>query len=147
MPRRLNGQIKHAVLIRAPTERCYDAFATAEGLDAWFTTGASVDARVGGPMTWRWRDWGPGRITTEATGTVYEAERPRRFVFDWDSGDDRPTQVEITFEPCAEGTIVRLRELGYSDTARGLGACLDRAAGWGEALTLVKFWLEHGIHY
>ena len=42
-----------ATLVRAPRELVYDAFTRAEVLDAWFTTGAEVDPRPGGEMTWR----------------------------------------------------------------------------------------------
>lgn len=143
----IDAPIEHSTLVRASADRVYDAFATAAGLEAWFTTGATVDARPDGEMVWRWKDWGPERITDEARGTVHEARRPVRFVFDWDSGDSNPTLVEIDFEPRGDGTVVRLRESGYHDTPRGRRACLNCAAGWGEALTLVKFWLEHGIRY
>ena len=36
----------------------YDAFTTAEGLDAWFTAGTRVDAWTGDEMRFRWQDWG-----------------------------------------------------------------------------------------
>lgn len=77
-----------------------------------------------------------------------EALRPKRFVFQWHP--DNPsyaTTVEVDFEPAAEGTIVRLREHGYADTPEGHRACLDCAAGWGEALVLLKFYVEHGLRY
>lgn len=48
--------IEYATLIRAQAERVYDAFATADGLDAWFTTGASVDARPGGSIMFRFEN-------------------------------------------------------------------------------------------
>jgi uncharacterized protein YndB with AHSA1/START domain len=122
--------------------------ATAEGLDAWFTTGASVDARPGGQVCFRWQDWGPDRITAEDGGPVLEASRPERFAFQWYPDDPSyATTVEIDFEAAEGGTIVRLREHGYQDTPSGLRAMLDCAAGWGEALVLCKFYVEHGIRY
>ena len=51
-------EIRMATLVRAPRERAYDALTSAHELDAWFTTGAEVDARPGGTMRWRWVDWG-----------------------------------------------------------------------------------------
>ena len=77
----IDADIRHATFVRAHRERVYDLFATAEGLDAWFATGADVDARPGGSMVWRWKDWGPDRVTTVADGQVLEALRPDRFVF------------------------------------------------------------------
>jgi hypothetical protein len=57
------------------------------------------------------------------------------------------TTVEIDFESAESGTIIRLREYGYQDTPSGLRAMLNCAAGWGEALTVWKFYVEHGIRY
>ena len=79
---------------------------------------------------------------------VLEARRPGRFVFQWHP--DNPsyaTTVEIDFEPAESGTIIRLREYGYQDTPSGLRAMLNCAAGWGEALTVWKYYVEHGIQY
>ncbi len=132
------GEIRHAVLVRAEPERVYDALTTAAGLDGWFTTGAAVDARPGGEIRFRWRDWGPDRITDEDGGPVLEARRPERLVFQW--SPDRhgePTTVEVDFEVVEEGTVIRLRERGYQDTPAGRRQILDCAAGWGEALTLL----------
>jgi uncharacterized protein YndB with AHSA1/START domain len=140
--------IQHAVLVRASPERVYDAFTTAEKLDGWFTTGAVVDARPGGEIRFRWQDWGPDRITTADGGPVLYARRPERFVFEWRPDDPTyATQVEIDFAPAEGGTIVRLVECGYRDTPSGRRAALSCATGWGEALTLLKFYVEHGLRY
>lgn len=140
-------EVSHSVLIRAKPEAVYDLFATAAGLDSWFTTGAEVDSRAGGAIVYRWIDWGPDSVTTESRGVVRVAERPLRFVFAWDSDDGRPTTVEMRFEPTADGTVMRLREYGFSAGERGRIALLREASGWGEAMTLAKFRLEHGLRY
>lgn len=91
---------------------------------------------------------GPDRVTTEDGGPILEATRPRRFVFQW--SPDNPsytTTVEIDLEPVHDGTIVRLKESGYHHTASGRKAMLRCSAGWGEALTLWKFYVEHGLRY
>jgi uncharacterized protein YndB with AHSA1/START domain len=75
--------IEVATLVRAPRERVYDAFTTAEHLDEWFTTGAEVHARPGGEMVWRWVRWAPDEVTFEDRGPVLEAKRPERYVFRW----------------------------------------------------------------
>jgi uncharacterized protein YndB with AHSA1/START domain len=120
--------------------------ATAEGLDAWFTSGAVVDARPGGRIVFRWHEWGPDRVSGEDGGVVVAAERPGRFVFRW--SPDEPgyaTTVELSFTRTREGTAVRVREHGYRDTPAGRRKMLECAAGWGEALTLMKLWVERGI--
>jgi uncharacterized protein YndB with AHSA1/START domain len=146
--RTLPADIHHAVFIRTDAARAYDALTIPEQVDAWFTCGASGEPVRGGTLTWRWQAWGPDRITAEDTLVVQEAERPNRFVFAWHPlGPEQPTTVAVTFEPVEGGTVVRLREGGYPDTEPGLKACLDCASGWGEALTLLKFYLEHGLSY
>jgi uncharacterized protein YndB with AHSA1/START domain len=137
--------IVHSVFIRAERPAVYDALTTTAGLDAWFTTGAEIDLHPGGAIHFRWRDWGPDRITDDAPGTVVEVRRPERFVFRW--WQDHPTTVEFDFETVAGGTVIRLQERGYADTAEGRRRCLECATGWGEALTLLKFYVEHGLRY
>jgi uncharacterized protein YndB with AHSA1/START domain len=134
-------ETKHKMFIRAPREKVYDAFATAEGLDGWFTRGSRVDARPGGAMLFKWVDWGAEQdINVEAPGRVLEAKRPERFVFEW-GGPGSESTVEIVLEEREDGTLVRLREYGF----RKIENVIENAGGWGEALTLVKFWVEHRI--
>jgi len=140
----IDVDIQQETLIRATPEKVYDAIATSEGLNAWFTTGAEVNARPGGEMIWRWQDWGPSKVTNEARGPVLEAERGKRFVFQW---GNPPTTISIDFEPHEQGTVVRLREHGYPNTLQGRRNLLECASGWGEAITLLKFYVEHGIVY
>jgi uncharacterized protein YndB with AHSA1/START domain len=139
-------EIRVSTFIRAPREDVYDALTQAEKLDAWFTTGAEVDARPGGEMVWRWLDWGPERITSEDRGPVLEAARPERFVFGWQERIGGTT-VEIDFVDHDGGTVIRLVEHGYPDTAEGWTQHMCCATGWGEALTLLKMYVEHGIRY
>jgi uncharacterized protein YndB with AHSA1/START domain len=148
MAKTRDEKVKFNTLVRVKPERAYDAIATSDGLDAWFTTGASVDARPGGHIHFRWKDWGLERYTGENRGPVLEAKRPERFVFQWkaDSGG-YDTTVEINFEPVEEGTAVRLIEYGYEDTPAGMQDLLNRVSGWAQVLTLMKFYLEHGAKY
>jgi uncharacterized protein YndB with AHSA1/START domain len=130
-------EIRQATLVRADPQRVYEAFTTAEGLDAWFTDGSTVDPRPGGEIRFRWRDWGPDKVTGEDGGPVLEAVKPRRFVFQWHPEDESyATTVEVDFTPTEGGTVVRLREYGYQNTQTSQRCQLDCAAGWGEALTL-----------
>ena len=140
-------EVSHSVLIRAELDAVYDLFATAAGLDSWFTNGAEVDPKPGGAIVYRWKNGGPDAVTTEARGVVREAERPVRFVFEWDSDDDRPTTVEMRFERRGDSTVMRLREYGFSAGERGRAAVVREASGWGEAMTLAKFRIEHGFRY
>lgn len=142
------AEIRCSTLVRAAPEQVYDGIATATGLDGWFTQGAEVDARPGGEIRFRWVEFGADRVTAEDGGPVLEARRPERFVFQWRSDTpDYATTVEINFRAVDGGTIIELSEHGYRDTPGGLRAMLNCAAGWGEALTLWKFFIEHGVRY
>src|SRR5579859_6982884 len=121
MSERLANEVNQSVFIRAPREKVYDAFATAAGLDAWFTRGSEVDARPGGAIRFHWVDWGAEQnITADANGTVLEAKRPERFVFEWGAPGEEST-VEIVLEERDGGTLVKLREYGF----RKLGQLID----------------------
>jgi uncharacterized protein YndB with AHSA1/START domain len=137
--------IIHKVLIRANRISVYDAMTTAEGLDGWFTKGTSVDRRTGGKLILRWVEWGPDKVTTEAECPIVDVKIPERFVFKW--WEDSYTTVEMDFEEVEEGTVVSVKEYGYQDTPEGHRRCLECAVGWGEALTLLKFYVEHNIRY
>lgn len=140
MAEKLDLEVKQTTWIRAPREKVYDAFATADGLNSWFTTGARVDARPGRTMLFRFVDWGAEKVNVEFPGRVIEAQRPSRFVYEWGESGKEST-VEIDLEERDGGTLVRLREHGFRD----IGSVIGNASGWGEAMTLWKVWVEHGI--
>jgi uncharacterized protein YndB with AHSA1/START domain len=148
----LGADITMATLVRAPADRVYRALADPVEVNRWFTAESSGVPAAGEVVTWRWRDWGPDKGSAEDDLLVVEADPPRRFVFRWHpakgpGGEPHRTTVAVDFEPADEGTVVRLRESGYHDTPDDLATCLDCAAGWGEALTLLKFYVEHGVTY
>jgi uncharacterized protein YndB with AHSA1/START domain len=140
--------ITHSTFIRTDPMRIYNALTTSQGLDAWFTSGSKVNPHPGGDIYFRWINWGPDHITTEDKGTVLEALPPNHFVFQWHPDlPEYATTVEINISSTEDGTIVRLREYGFADTASAHVAMINCATGWGEALTLLKFYLEYGLHY
>ena len=141
----LEEPIRQVTFIKAPAEKVYDTITSGAGWDAFFTQGAEVDPRPGGKITFRWQDWGPDSYSTSAGGPVLEALRPKRFVFQW--GAKMPTRVTFDLTEEHGGTTIRLTETGYPNTTEGRAMALECAAGWGEALTLLKFYLEHGVVY
>lgn len=143
-------QIKFATVVRADARRVFEAISTAEGLDGWFTTGSELDPTPGGRICFRWSDWGVDRYSGEAEGIVHAIEPPHRFNFEWQTGTVDPkmrTTVELSLEEDIRGTIVRVRESGFPDTPEGLRAFYDNTGGWAEALTLLKFFVEHGLRW
>jgi uncharacterized protein YndB with AHSA1/START domain len=158
--------IKWMSYIAAPIERVYQTLATAEGWDAWFTQGTSLDARRGGEILLRWNDaerthhrvtlWGPVHTTLEIGGPVVAAEPPTRFAFQWTTAG-HPTTVDFRLVARGRGTELTVTESGYVADDLGATGVVGKmenrspfamcASGWGEALTLLKFYLEHGVTY
>jgi uncharacterized protein YndB with AHSA1/START domain len=148
MPEVIEQEIRQTTLVRAEPEAVYDGIASARGLNAWFTYNTELDPTPGGKLVFRWKDWGPDKYTQDSPAKVIEAKRPEKFVFQWSS--DNPsymTTIEMIFERVEDGTVIRLREYGYQNTPSGRAAMLECAAGWGEALTLLKFYVEHNLKY
>ena len=136
--------VEHATYIDAPIDRVFETLTTAEGWDVWFTDGTTLDAVPGGRIHLRWTSFGAERMTTEDGGPVLEVQQNHKFAFQWQPGRVATT-VSFELEERGAGTLVRLRESGYSmDDVETAVYC---AAGWGEALTLLKFWLERGVTY
>jgi uncharacterized protein YndB with AHSA1/START domain len=138
--------IRCRTYIDAPPERVYASLTTGEGWDAWFTQGTTVDARPGGRIVFRWVDWAVDHYNTTAAGPVLEADAPRRFVFQWTPGDSTTT-ISFDLTPLGGGTVVQVEERGYTSSPRDLAALVECACGWGEALALLKMYLEHGVTY
>ncbi|UCE09127.1 MAG: SRPBCC domain-containing protein [Candidatus Thorarchaeota archaeon] len=148
MTKVMDVEIRHSTLIRASPEEVYDALTTAEAFNTWFTTESQIEARPGGSFYFKWKDWGPDKISVEDSGPIVEATRPEKFLFKWHGENNSYyTTVEILLERVEEGTAVRLREYGYQDTPSGRQSFMNCSTGWGEALTLLKFYVEHGVVY
>jgi uncharacterized protein YndB with AHSA1/START domain len=143
-----DGEIQQNTLVKAPIEKVFDAFTKAEEFNTWFTKETEIDLQPGGRIVFRWRDWGPDKVNLDAEAHVVEVDRPNRFMFKW-HGDNASywTTIDVTLESVEDGTVIRLREYGYEDTPSGHSGILECAAGWGEALTLLKFYVEHGVTY
>ncbi len=147
MGRKLKApNIEYATYIKAPPKKVYEALTTAQGWDAWFTRGMRIDPRPGGQIEFRWKDFGAGRVTAREMGLVLAVVPNRKFVFQWSPGG-LWTTVAFSLRKRGRGTLVKVVESGYPATRKGLAWLVLCAGGWGEALTLLKFYLEHGVTY
>ena len=141
----MKNAIKQRTYIKASPEKVYDTITTSRGWDAFFTNGFEADLRPNGILYFRWKDWGPDFYTTEVKGKVISCKKPEFFSFEW--GTKIPSIVEFKLEAKWDGTLVTLSEYGYPHTEKGIDNMLECAAGWGEAVTLLKFYLGHNIVY
>lgn len=134
--------------IAVSPDRVYDTVTSAAHWNRFFTHSTELDPKPGGRMVFRWKDWGPNLYTVNAECNILICERPNRFVFQWyPVGKENPTTIEFKLEAKYNGTVVTVTESGYPDTPEGRNMILECACGWGEAVTLLKFYLEHGVIY
>lgn len=141
--------IRHATLIHARRAGVFRAVATAEGWNAWFTTECVLEAFPGGAFRPAWRDFGPDRIDVSDEGQVLAIRAPELIQCRWTAaGPAYPTVFALSLERAGNNTIVRVVDEGYPDADdEQLARLLGCAAGWGEALTLLKFYCEYGVAY
>jgi uncharacterized protein YndB with AHSA1/START domain len=138
--------IRYSTYVEAPRLRVWEALV--REWDQWFADEALIDDEVG-RYRFHWEAFGPDLDQVTLEGPVVELVEGRRFVFDWQTrpaGRDR-TRVAFDLEDRPPGTVLRVTESGYTDDFDDLVACMNCAAGWGEAITLLKFWVEHGVRY
>jgi uncharacterized protein YndB with AHSA1/START domain len=137
--------IKHIAIINAPIGKVYETLATGKGWDGWFTDGAIVDLETK-RIQLVWTMNGPYKANGTETGPIVSAIPDKEFSFIWHEGKHNTT-VTFTLEPKDNKTQITVIETGYLLTDEGMWQLLDCAIGWGEAITLMKFYLEHGIRY
>jgi uncharacterized protein YndB with AHSA1/START domain len=138
--------IRRGVTVRCPSERAFEVFT--EEMGRWWPAGthsrAAVESegleveriefqgRVGGQVLEHMSD---GRTLPWAEVLVWEP--PRRFVLAWrpHSRPQPPTEVEVTFTPRGDGTLVELEHRGWerlTEDFRDLYA--DYSGGWIQTL-------------
>ena len=140
--------IKHQVFIAVPPEKVYDTITSGDGWNAFFTHSTTIDPVPGGEMWFNWKDWGPNSYSTKSECKVVKADKPTVFAFQWyPVGKENPTTITFNLEAKHGGTVIKLTEEGYPDTPEGREMILECASGWGEALALLKFYLEFGKVY
>lgn len=140
----MNTDIVAETVVRAPTERVFEAIASEAGWDGWFTDGTLIEPNVGGRVHLVWTAVGPDRSYAEDEGHVVKYEPPSVFAFTWGKPE---SVVTIELSPHQEGTLVSLIERGIPDDHDGHARFASCSVGWGEALTLMKFWVEHRVTY
>jgi uncharacterized protein YndB with AHSA1/START domain len=138
--------VRHRVYVDLPVARVFELLTTADGWNAWFTSGATMDSRPGGSLTFEWRDFGPDFYTAHDFGRVLKVVQNEEFSFTWHPSEQE-TVVTFKFEPRGNGCIVTVHEHGYEFKLSDVAVALQVASGWGEAMTLFKFYAEIGKLY
>ena len=138
--------------ISKPVSEVFEAVVNPDHLSRFFTTGgAKGRLATGAVVTWDFHDF-PGAFPVH----VIDVEQDKRIVLRWDAPENaaapddsghRRTTVTMTFEPLDDGrTLVRISELGWSETPEGVAASYGNCEGWTGMLCAMKVWLEHGLN-
>jgi uncharacterized protein YndB with AHSA1/START domain len=141
--------ITYKTFVSRPIGEVFTAISTAEGWNSWFTTRCRLDLRPGGVFEPEWVAFGPDLIDCKESGRVLAVEWPRRLVLQWTpAGPNLPTTIEFALTERFGGTVVQVSDSGYPvGSLHDQRIFIECACGWGEALTLLKFFLEYGIRY
>lgn len=135
-------RVVEEVWIAATPERVFRALTEPAELvqwwripDAYATTEAQVDVRVGGH--YRLGGWSRGLGTFQVSGVYEVVEPPRRLAYtwvpDWDE-DARNSRIEFVLEDQEGGTTLRLTHTGFrSSESRNA-----HATGWPGVLEGLK---------
>ncbi|MFI1016665.1 SRPBCC domain-containing protein [Streptomyces sp. NPDC020965] len=134
--------IQHSTPVRATPDQVFALLSSGAGWDKWFTDGSTFDAVAGSPVHLVWRGLGSDGGDLTDDGEVKECVPGKRFAFTWGTPS---SLVTFTTEEHPHGTRLQVVESGLPQTRAGLERFSECATGWGEALTLLRCYAEHGI--
>jgi uncharacterized protein YndB with AHSA1/START domain len=142
---------RRSVTVNATPERAFEVFVA--GFSTWWpleshhigktmATEAIIEPRAGG--RWFERD-ADGRECD--WGFVTSCEPPSRLLLAWhltpewgfDPDPAKATEVEITFTPTSDGTLVELEHRGfekYGETGAAMRDAVSAPGGWGDLLRM-----------
>ncbi len=129
--------ILHDLIVDAPIHRVFEAFATPDGLDAWWTLRAEGEPRVGTAYVFFFGaayDW-RGEVS------VVVPERCMEWCITQSDDDWHGTRVGVELTVLASGTHVRFWHTGWREANahyRTSSFC------WAMYLRLMKQWCETG---
>ncbi|MFC7373479.1 SRPBCC domain-containing protein [Fictibacillus iocasae] len=140
--------IEHSLYIKARADEIYSILTTTDGWNAWFTDETTLELSDdgSGEIRLQWTNVGSEKKRMEDGGKILKAVYNKAFVFQWSPGDSITT-VSMELTPHVDGTTVTVKDTGYTSSEKDTAACIHCAAGWGEALLLLKIYVEHGIVY
>jgi uncharacterized protein YndB with AHSA1/START domain len=139
--------IRHAVLIYARRSEVWRAIASAEGWNGWFTSECTLEPWPGGAFRPVWHQWGPDRVDIADEGRVLEIRAPDRIAFEWQP-EGVTTRFAMTLARDGEDTRLELVDEGHADeTEEDRARSMRCACAWGEALMLLKHYVEYDVGY
>jgi len=133
--------------LRAPPERVFEAWSSAEGLAGWFgphhtrVEVAEVDARLGGRFRVVLREDNGARHEVGGRYTEVTPGEGLAFTWAWHSAPERESRVTIRLRAVAEGTELTLTHDRFADA----DTAGRHRRGWTESLQrLAALFDRHG---
>jgi len=132
-------RIEREIMLPVPVERVWAALTDPAGIAAWFCSGAEIDLRPGGAMTFLFGAEGSCPAIIEAVDPM------RRFAYWWKPGSeqvgevpaDNRTLVDFTLEAVDGGTRLRLVESGFASIGDA-HVFEQNDTGWDEELPKLR---------
>jgi uncharacterized protein YndB with AHSA1/START domain len=128
----MTDRIERELELPAPSEEVWEALTDPERLAGWLADEVSLELRPGGDATFRHGD-------TLRRGWVEEVSPPGspagteagggRLTFWWAENDEPATRVELTLEPAAGGTRLRVVETRPLELLDAIGSPLFGSGG------------------
>jgi uncharacterized protein YndB with AHSA1/START domain len=137
-------KIVQTTRIKKSANDIYEVLTTAEGWNSWFTDETEIISMDGDEkIKLVWTNWGSENLTLSDGGRIVKKVQNKAFAFEWSPAKGLTTTVSFELEEGEEGTLVTVVESGYSENH--LDTLVHCAAGWGEALTLLKAYMHYNI--
>jgi uncharacterized protein YndB with AHSA1/START domain len=145
---KIDLKIHFKTAIKSDPETVYRLITTSKGWDSWFTKGMVFRLEKNSEALFSWRDWGADKITETERAVVLDFVPNRYLKFNWNFFlPEGPTTVEIFLISRENDTVIEVTQYGFHNNKSGLTMFTQCSAGWAEALTLLKIYIEHGINY
>lgn len=132
------SDLLHNITINADGQHVYDAVATQQGMQGWWTRDTTLEARVGGTAVFGFNHRGAVFHMT------IDALEPGKLVQMSCSGDHPEwagTTLEWTIEPTPEGTVLHFVHRGWRASTPFMASCNST---WGELMFRLKDYVETG---
>lgn len=141
MAAKLNPEVKQQLLIRAPAEAVYNAFANPEVTTQFWFSHSDGPLKTGATRIWEWRMFG-----CSTSVDVIEATPHSRILVEWGE-PTRRSSVEWTFESRADAsTLVTVRNFGLAgSTEEVVAEAIDSMGGFSLVLASCKALLEYNV--
>lgn len=139
-------RIEREVLVEAPIDRVWEIITAPQHVGLWFGDEAKIDLRVGGAISFGWKDHG------WFNAVVVALEPPNRFVWRWcleanEAVDEGPTtRVEFRLTPEGAATRLLVVETGFDSLDPEIRdrRRRDNTAGWQQELDKLLAYVRSG---